>query len=573
MTAMKRIRRRSALAALLALSIVAAACGGGDDGDSGENAGDVDRSATTAQQAGADERDAGEAVKGGVLRYGIEADSANGWAPYVTSCAISCRMIFKAIADPLFGVDDAGEAQPYLLASAEMNAAGTEHTWTVRDGLTFHDGTPIDGEAVAYNIATCWQSDLTRAAYSYISGLAFDGQTVTVTTSIPTPDLPFLFREEVCGFMFSQQWLESLESNPLRVPEKAAKTPWPTPPSTPADGNQGEPVGSGAFTFVSYTPGNGNAFVTERNDDYWRGDGPDATGEGLPYLDGIEFIVAVDGESRAAGLESGQFDIIHTANGELVADFQGNDDFVTLTANEFGETSYTLLNVGAGTNAAYSKTFGLPEPAPMDPAGKNAANPLLNLNCRKALAHAIDGDRLADERNAGLAQAANGPFSPGQFGYLEDSGYPAFDIDTANELMDTCLAEIGKPAVEFAFNTTNDPFNVESNQLIESMWKEAFGDKVKVTITPIEQGQYIGLALAGAFQAQGWRNHGGFRPIENAYWWFSASAAPIDKLALNFGRFQDPEIDAALVDAITNTDDAKRKAAAETVNRKFAENV
>ncbi|MEZ5266181.1 MAG: hypothetical protein R2755_31320 [Acidimicrobiales bacterium] len=125
---MKRIRRRSALAALLALSIVAAACGGGDDGDSGENAGDVDRSATTAQQAGADERDAGEAVKGGVLRYGIEADSANGWAPYVTSCAISCRMIFKAIADPLFGVDDAGEAQPYLLASAEMNAAGTEHT-------------------------------------------------------------------------------------------------------------------------------------------------------------------------------------------------------------------------------------------------------------------------------------------------------------------------------------------------------------------------------------------------------------------------------------------------------------
>ena len=565
------VHRRGMVAALLALSVVAAACGSSDSDNNAET--DTSQpTGTTAQQAGEDTREAaGDAVKGGTLRYGIEADSAKGWVHYDTSCAISCRMIFRAISDPLFGVDDNGEAKPFLVKSVEVNADATEHKWTMRDGIKFHDGSPLDGEAVAYNIATCWQSDLTRASYTVIKGVAFEGQTVTITTS-PAPDLPYLFREEVCGMMFSKQWMETLESNPLRKPEKAEKTPWPAI-TTAASGDQAKPVGLGAFKFVSYTPGNGNTFVTERNDDYWRGDGAGATGEGLPYLDGVEFTVAVDGQSRTSGLESGQFDIIHTANADEIARLQSNKDLVALTANEFGETSYTLLNVGSGTNAAFSKAFGLPEPAPMDPDGINANNPLVNKNCRIALAHAVDRDRLAKERNAGLAEAANGPFSPGQFGHLADSGYPKFDIAEANKFMETCLAEIGKPAVEFSFNTTNDPFNVESNQLVESMWKDAFGDKVKVTITPIEQGQYIGLALAGTFQAQGWRNHGGFRPIENAYWWQSTSASPIGKLALNFGRFQDPEIDAQLQIAITSTDDAKRKAAAEEVNRLFAKNV
>ncbi len=44
------------------------------------------------------------------------------------------------------------------------------------------------------------------------------------------------------------------------------------------------------------------------------------------------------------------------------------------------------------------------------------------------------------------------------------------------------------------------------------MWKEAFGDEIDATISPTEQGSYIGLALTGPFQAFGWRNHGGIDP-------------------------------------------------------------
>jgi ABC-type transport system substrate-binding protein len=139
--------------------------------------------------------------------------------------------------------------------------------------------------------------------------------------------------------------------------------------------------------------------------------------------------------------------------------------------------------------------------------------------------------------------------------------------------MATCLEALGTDSIEFSFNTTNDPFNVESNSLIISMWNEAFGDQVKATITPIEQGQYIGLALTGAFQAEAWRSHSGLDPDQQRLWWQSASASPIGQLALNFGRFKDDVMDQALEVIKTNPDPAARKEAAEAVNKRFGEMV
>ena len=198
-------------------------------------------------------------------------------------------------------------------------------------------------------------------------------------------------------------------------------------------------------------------------------------------------------------------------------------------------------------------------------------------SCKSYCPNAIDRQRVADERGAGLVTPANGPFPPGSVGYLEDTGYPDWDLDAAAAEFETCKADHGTVPVTFSFNTTNDAFNVETNELIASMWADAFGDELDVSITPIEQGQYIGLALAGAFQAQGWRNHAGVDPSEQWYWWNSATASPVDpsipELALNFGRFQDPAMDAAYTTIRQSGDQAERVAATEEVNRLFGENV
>ena len=247
-----------------------------------------------------------------------------------------------------------------------------------------------------------------------------------------------------------------------------------------------------------------------------------------------------------------------TANGDTISQFLDDDAFKVDASTKFGDTAYIMLNTATGE---------------ADPEGANAANPLLNLHCRKALALAIDRERWAEERSAGLAPPANGPFPPGSIGNLEDSGYPQFDVEAAQAEMDKCLSALKTDRIEFTFNTTNDPFNVESNTLIQAMWTEAFGDQVNVTITPIEQGQYIGLGLVGNFNAQGWRSHFGADPDAQRKWWQSAGASPIGELALNFGRFKDPVIDEAFDTILTNPDPAARKAAAEDINKEFGAQV
>ena len=295
-----------------------------------------------------------------------------------------------------------------------------------------------------------------------------------------------------------------------------------------------------------------------RNEDYWRG--PNGiTGEELPYLDAIEAVVAVDIDTRQNSLRSGQFDAMHTANSDAISQLLDDGGLEVTATSRYGDTSYYLLNEAEGQE--------------LDPDGANAASPLLNVHCRRALAHGMDRERMTEERGAGLVEAANGPFPPGSIGYLEDNGYPAFDVDKANQEMDQCLSELGTDHIEFSFNTTNDPFNVETGNLVQSMWAEAFGDQVQATITPIEQGQYIGLALTGDFMAQQWRSHSGLDPDQQRLWWQKASASPIGKLALNFGRFQDDVIDQAMQTIKSNPDPAARKEAAETINKRFGEQV
>ncbi|MEM9033977.1 MAG: ABC transporter substrate-binding protein [Actinomycetota bacterium] len=577
--------RRSAwlrvLAVLLAMGLIAAACGGDSDDDGGgddtsteetaapdEAGGDDEAAPATTISSGADEREAESGpVRGGTLVYGMEADSANPWVHYATSCAISCFMVFNAITDPLFMNDENGVAQPYLAESAEPNEDFTQWTITVREGITFHDGTPLDGAAVKDNIDACRLSSLTGPGYFFIADTVADGQTVTLTTTLPYVAVKEAFADMVCSRMFSPTWMRTLATFPLLSEDEAAA----------ATGDQAAPVGTGPFVFESFTPGNGNSFRAVRNEDYWRGDGPSSlTNEGLPYLDAVELVVAVDIQGRSSGVRSGQFDIMHTANSDETSRFLEDGDFVTLTANDFGETSHILLNVAQGDNPTLAAQRGV-ESLDMDPGGLNATNPLIHETCRRALAYAIDNQRLSEERNAGLAPAANGPFNPSQIGYLEDSGYPQYDPDAALAEMDLCLADNGTDTIEFTFNTTNDPFNVETNTLIVSMWTEVFGGVVNATIAPIEQGQYIGLALAGVFQAQGWRNHGGVAPVAQWFWWSSSTASPINpeagELALNFGRFQDPEIDAAILTLWTNPDPAAQQEAAEQINREFGQHV
>ena len=591
--------RARLVAVAAAFALIAAACAGSDSPVEGDPDVDAGVESTAGTAAVPDEpateevvaaREAGEAtgedvredstgpVHGGRLVYGIEADTANPFAPYAALCAISCRMIMRAITESMYVTDANGDIVPYLVESETPSEDFLMWTLKVRDGIRFHDGTPLTGEAMAYNINLCRFSQQIGPGYLGIENVWGEGQYLYYETSIPFATGPGpASRENGCGFMFSPAWLETLPNNPLysspfsplTADERAAGL-------ASATGDPSAPVGLGAFRFVEYTPGNGNSFIAERNPDYWRG--PNGiTGENLPYLDEIEFVVAVDITGRSNGLRGGQFDLMHTSNADEIAKYESDPDFVTLQANDFGETNFNVMNVAAGVNPVLSELRGLDEPIEMDPLGLNAANPLVHLSCRKALAHAFDGQRFVDERLGGLVRPANGPFPPGSMGYLEDSGYPTYDPEAAAAEFEQCKTDSGQNPVTFGFNTTNDPFNVESNELVLAMWTDVFGDELAVTIQPIEQGQYFGLAVAGIFEMMALRAYGGVDPIELWMWWNSATAFPVDprvpELAFNVGRFTDPAIDAAYDVIRHNPDPVARREAAEEVNRAFGRNV
>jgi peptide/nickel transport system substrate-binding protein len=518
-------RRSGVVIKLLALLVVpallAAACGGDDDdggGGGGDQAGTSGGASTTVPG------DEGEPTQGGDLVYGLEADTSNPWTPQKATCAISCYEVFNSVYDPLVLPDEDGKPQPNLLESFESNDDFTEWTLTPRSGISFHDGTPFDAEAIRYNIQDQLDSSLTHAALKSIDGVALnaDRSAAVVTTNEPWSGFPIFLASQL-GYMASPTWLQATKADP---------------------GLQSQPVGTGPFIFDEYVVG--DHFRATRNPDYWK---QDAEGRRLPFADSIEYRFIPEAQTRINGLESGELDMAHTSNGQLEKRLRDNDAVDEIEVDRFGETNYIMLNVDEGE-------------------GSNANPAILDLNVRKAMAMAINKQQLIDTVGGGIGRPANGPFPPGSVGYLEDTGYPEYDVEEAKRLVDAY--EESHDPIRITYTTTSDSANRRTGEVLQGMW-DAVG--IETSIDQVEQGQFILNSAFGAMQAWGWRSHGGYDPDQQSVWWHSDSYAPTGQISLNFNHFKDPEIDEAFDTIRQSGDEQERKEAAEAVNRRFGEQV
>ena len=130
----------SRAAAILALGLVAAACGGGDD-DSGGGGGDA-----TGDEEPARPRRAARSSTASRPR------PTDGWCLPEAQLAIAGIMVARTIYDTLTRPNAEGEYEPWLAESVEPNDDYTEWTITLRDGVTFHDGTDLTAEVVKNNL-------------------------------------------------------------------------------------------------------------------------------------------------------------------------------------------------------------------------------------------------------------------------------------------------------------------------------------------------------------------------------------------------------------------------------------
>ena len=498
----------SALALVLLLAMFAAACGGGDDdGDDGAGGGGGDGGGSQTTEA-----DTGEPVAGGRIVYGLEAESSGGWCLPEAQLAISGIQVARTIYDPLTIPNENGEYVPYLAESVTPNATYDEWTVVLRDGVKFHDGTDLTAEVVKNNL------DAFRGKYEGRSPLLFlfvfeniesvdvaGPLTVTITTKTPWVSLPaYLYFNGRFGVLAQAQ---------LDDPDHC-------------DTNL---VGTGPFKLEEWKTN--DHLTAVKNADYWR--------EGLPYLDEIEYRPIIEGTQRVNAVESGEIDIMHTSSSLSIDDLRDiaeSGDLALTEYDQFAEVGYTMLNV--------------------------SKPPFDNINARLALAHADDRDLEIEVRAAGIPQKASGPFGPGGMGYLEDTGYPEFDLDKAKEYVAKYEEETGEK-LTFTYNTGTDATGIESAQFWIEMVEKA---GIEVEMKTVEQSALISDALAGNFQATGWRNHPGGDPDTENLWWKSTSA-------VNFGRISDPEIDRLLEAGRGEPDPEKRVQIYEDLNRRFAEQV
>jgi peptide/nickel transport system substrate-binding protein len=538
--------RRVAAASVVAMGLIAAACGGSDSATDTTKAGTpTTKAAATGESAGPTEAPGPTTAApakvttapvpdvkptvGGKIVVGVEAETSNPWTPAKMQCDVACQLKIRSVYEPLAAVDEAGEWRAYLAESITPNADATEWTIKLREGITFHDGEPVNADAAIDNFNRALNSFLVGKALTYVVSTAADGKLTADITKIddlsytiklrkPWWRFPVLALAGQSGFLASPKWLAAADADPTL---------------------ESQPVGTGPFVYESYAPGNN--FVVKKNPNYWQ---KDADGVQLPYLDEVEFRVIQDATTRASALRSGDVDIMHTTNGDdLLAFRETPDEFPMTEADYLGETSYTLLHVG------------------------KPGSPLADKRVRCAISASVDDQAIIDATQAGVVKPANGPFSPTQPGYLADTGDSGYNPELAKSLLDEYIAETGS-APKLIYTSTIDQTALTNAEIIQGGLTDAGFD---VEVQQVEQSALITNALTGAesFDMFGWRNHAGF--LDNQYiWWHSENALPAGQLALNFGRLKDPNIDALLDKARASNDPAEGKSIAEEINKIMA---
>lgn len=264
-----------------ALLLAACAPGGATDSDGQGSGGDG--AAASALPASAPE----EVTPGGTLRFAVGSDQGCVDPQQVGSndTIYSIRHLVDSLTDQ---DPETGEIVPWLAESWEVDDDASAYTFTLRDGATFSDGTPVDAEAVKANLDRAQDIGARGALIKgYLDG--YTGTTVedelTFTVEFDRPNAQFL-------------QATSTHTLGLLSPESAAQSD---------DERCATVVGSGPFELEEYEP-NDSITLTKREGYDWGSSLWQHTGEA--YLDALEFSIVPESGVRSGSLQSGQVDVI-----------------------------------------------------------------------------------------------------------------------------------------------------------------------------------------------------------------------------------------------------------------------
>ncbi len=463
------------------------------------------------------DENAGTPTPGGEVAYGLLNESSGGYCLPEAQLAISGIQVAKTIYDTLVAPSENNGYVPFLAESMEPNDDYTKWTMKLRDGVKFHDGSDLNATVVKNNL------DAYRGEYAARQPLLFafvfediatvdvvDDLTLTITTKIPWPALPAtLYGSGRIGIMAQAQ---------LDDPDHC-------------DTNL---IGTGPFKLDEWAIN--DHLTASKNEDYWQ---TDADGNQLPYLDQIEYKPMIDESTRVNALESGQIQAMQTNNGDsikIIKEAADNGELNDVSTDKYAEVAYMMFNTSK---------------APFD-----------NIVARRAVAEAMNRQEFNQVTGLDQFEVADGPFAKGVIGYMPDTGFPEYNLADAKKLVAQYESETGGP-LEFKITGDNSVAQSLDMSFIQDQMKAA---GIKVTLEAVEEAKQIDSALGDDWQVQMWRNHPGDDPDTQYNWWYGGSP-------VNFGKFNDPEVNALLDKGRQTPDGEERTQAYEDLNKLFAEKV
>ncbi|QDL91352.1 peptide ABC transporter [Paroceanicella profunda] len=326
--------------------------------------------------------------------------------------------VYRNIFDNLVTRDNDGTIVPEVAVSWKR-LSDTEMEFTLRDDITFHDGTKLTPEDVVYTVDRitdpAFGSPQLGQFNKIVKAEATGPNTVVLTTDGPYPVL--------------LPQLVKLSIIPMHVVEEVGK-----------DAFNLSPVGSGPYKFASWD--RGVQVTLTRNDDYW------GTKGAFPN---VSFRAVPDAATRLANLQAGAADLVVTLDSDQAAQLEGSTTARPLIV-QTERVGYLALN--------------------------STKPPLDDVRMRRAIAEAIDKEGIAEGILAGGERVVGEIASPAHFGWVDGIDPFPYDPEDAKAL----IAEVGDAAATPMELATSPVFDQRVVQAIQQMLTDV-GLKVDIRMT------------------------------------------------------------------------------------------